>query len=81
MKVKQKKHRLWNLRALRLVVERGKVVPHLNSEGFYEELVTGKIKMKREPRFEFHDQVEDEETLTVDRLQVLADTLRTGAVA
>ena len=66
MKVKQKKHGLWYLRALRLAAEHGKMVPHLCNEGFYEELVTGKIKMERAPRFEFHDEVEDEETLTVD---------------
>ena len=45
-------------RALRLAVEHGKVVPHLSNEGFYEELVTGKIKMKRAPRFKFHDEAD-----------------------
>ena len=45
-------------RALRLAAEHGKVVPHLSNEGFYEELVTGKIKMKRAPRFKFHDEAD-----------------------
>ena len=69
IKVKQKKHWLWYLRALRLAVEHGKVVPHLSNEGFYEELVTGKIKMKRAPRFKFQDGVDAKKSRPARKLR------------